>query len=104
MFHIHNNIICVGYLFPGGYRLFGTKVDSYVKGLFFMECRNFKKTNYGMLAAMISLSTKVGLYPANLVLVHGVEFNPSKQCYIVHYREWKHKKYLSHFLKEDSLN
>ena len=57
-----------------------------------------------MLAAMIPLSTKVGLYPTNSVLVHGVKFDTSKQCYIVHCREWKHEKYLSHFLKEDSLN
>ena len=40
-----------------------------------MEFRNFKKNNYGMLADMISLSTKVVLYPESLVLVHGVKFD-----------------------------
>ena len=44
-----------------------------------MEFRNFKKTNYGMLAAMVPLSTKVGLYPAKLFIVHGVIYEKSKQ-------------------------
>ena len=69
-----------------------------------MERSNFKKTNYGILVVMIPLSTEVGIYSEKLVMVRGVRYETFKQCCIVHYSQWKVKKYLSHFLRQDNLN
>ena len=41
LFHMTNNGIMSGYLFPSGYRLFGLKSTSFNDGTFFMENRNF---------------------------------------------------------------
>ena len=48
---------------------------------------NLRKPIYAMLAAIIPLSIKVDLYPAKLVIVHGIRYDTSKQCYIDHYCE-----------------
>ena len=46
--------IMKGCLFPGGYRLYGLKVKSHLlEGVFFMECRNFKKNDRRVLSAMV---------------------------------------------------
>ena len=43
-----------GFLFPGGYRLFGLKKRDMLDGTFFIECRNFK-----MSAASANKKSKV---------------------------------------------
>ena len=70
VFHIDEAGNFMGYLFPSGFRIIGLKSNHYSKGEFFLENRNFVRSRYGLLGALIPKSPKIGLInKCELILV-----------------------------------
>ena len=89
LFHMSDLGFFQGYLFPGGYRLYGLKKNESNVGTFFMECRNYKKNIRGVLSALIEKTDTVGNKCATLTLTNGVVLSSVPKTYMMNYHSWK---------------
>ena len=70
VFHLNPQGIIKGFLFPGGYRIMRVRPTNNHAGEFFIENRNFLKSSYGLLAAIIPNKAEVvKIHKCELILV-----------------------------------
>ena len=100
LFHMSSKGVMQGYLFPGGYRLYGLKEDVHNNGAFFIECRNNQKNNIGVLSAMINKTDTVGSQYGRLTLTNGIIFCTKSKKFLMNYHCWKEGKNFMKFQQE----
>ena len=70
VFHLSSNGEFTGYLFPSGFRIFGSDIIDKFGGEFFLENRNFVKSNYGLLSSLVPRRAKTEhVYACEMIVV-----------------------------------
>ena len=88
-----------GYLFSSGYRILHVKQTSWYCGEYFLENRNFLRSKYGLLGAIIPKKPTVGnVYNCELILISKLYMDEIGNMKI------KYQRYLDHGNQHDSLN
>ena len=101
LFHMSSKGVMHGFLFPGGYRLYGLKSRVKFDGTFFMECRNFQKNSIGVLSALVEKRATVGSFYCNLTLTNGITASTQSKKYVMNYHSWRKGKSYKLFCTQD---
>ena len=102
IFHMSDDGVMTGYNFPGGYRLYGIKDYSLVNGTFFIECRNYQKSQMGMVSAMLLKSCDdIGCHLSCLTLAYGITHCRESNGYVMNHHTWENNQNYNTFMKEE---
>ena len=89
IFHVDLDGFMLGFLFPGGLRLYGLKNSPQYGGSFFIECRNVQKSKIGYLSAMIHDSNDVGFHRGELTLTNNISYCSKTNQFFMHHHKLK---------------
>ena len=92
VFHINEEGNFKGYLFPSGFRILGIKSDKRIKGEFFLENRNFVKSRYGLLGAVLPKTPAVGqINKCEMILITKLYIDEKGDMCLKFHRYLSHK-------------
>ena len=78
----------IGCCFPSGYRLYKTH-KAFLKGNYFIECRNFRKTRRNVVSAKVKTGNKIGQNHSEMSLTNGIQYCNIEKSYMMSHHTWK---------------